>query len=257
MIYALANVLLVFMGLALFFFAPDPAELFDFLSAEQAHLTFLILLAGLFALAAWLNAQRYETPGRFLTSWITNSTAIVLVGLQLLGSIKVLILDRGLDVKISKTKINKPGQSRSKPRSQSKSPLQDDKYDTVRSYGSVEIKAAKNGNFYTDATINGNSVKITIDTGATYISLPYEVAEAMALDPLNLEYNKKMRTANGISLAAMVELDEVTVAGITVNNVKAVVHKPGALRKRALLGMSYLSRIDSFKISGDTLILGE
>ncbi len=128
--------------------------------------------------------------------------------------------------------------------------------DSVRTYGEVEIPAARNGNFYAKATINGSRTNVLVDTGTSFVALRFEDAEAMALDPLNLDYNIKPGTANSVAYGAEVILDEVTVAGITVNNVRAVVSQKGAMGI-TLLGMAYLSRIGSFKVSGNTLILGE
>ena len=46
----------------------------------------------------------------------------------------------------------------------------------------------------------------------------------------------------------------ITVGGITVEDVKAMVLQPGAL-EGSLLGMSFLSRLDSYEVRQGTLIL--
>ena len=120
----------------------------------------------------------------------------------------------------------------------------------------VELTAAANGNFYATAEVNGERFEVIIDTGASYVTLTYSDAEDAGLDPGNLRYNVKLRTANGTSKGALTRLDDVTVQGITVNNVKAVVTEPGALGI-TLLGMSYLSRISGFSVKDQRLTLSD
>lgn len=248
MVYALGNVLLIAAAVALFFLVPDPSVLFPFLGGEDAKYAFSFLLAGLFAAAWLLNAQRYESPTQLMTSWLTTGVAVVLLALQGYGIVMEKAEARA--TANAERAEEQPVQRTRQTRQRREAP------ETVQTYGEVEIRAASNGNFYSKAEMNGTRIDVLIDTGASYIALPHKVAEQLALDPLNLDYNVQMRTANGISMGAFVDLDEVTVAGITVNNVRAVVSQPGALGI-TLLGMSYLSRIGTFKVAGNTLILGE
>lgn len=127
---------------------------------------------------------------------------------------------------------------------------------TTKNSSEVELAAAANGNFYTAAEINGEQFDVIIDTGATYVTLTYSDAEHAGLDPSNLRYNVKLRTANGTSKGALTKLDDVTVHGITVNNVKAVVTEPGVM-DITLLGMSYLSRISGISVRDQRMTLSD
>jgi len=107
---------------------------------------------------------------------------------------------------------------------------------------SAIVSADDRGHFVTDGWINGMPVRLAIDTGATYISLPASEARRLGLD-----YRKgrkaMMETANGVVPAYRVQLDTVRVGEITVNGVEAVV-TDGEGPYIALLGMSFLNRMD-------------
>ncbi|MCP5082102.1 MAG: TIGR02281 family clan AA aspartic protease [Alphaproteobacteria bacterium] len=249
MIFALGNVALILAALVLFFLA-DPSTFFWFLEPSHSTYAFFGLLVALFGAAEWLNAQRWETPMRLMTSWVTTAVAIAILGLQMFNTVDLSALTAPFGQQAQQSAKAQPPK-RTKKRTKRSAAIEQ-----ATTYGEVEIRAARNGNFYTIAGINGTSIKVLVDTGATYVSLTYEDAEALALDPLNLEYSIRLRTANGISHGAPVELDEVTIGGITVNNVQGVVGQKGA-KSITLLGMSYLSRAGGFKIVGDRMILGE
>ncbi|MEM1198888.1 MAG: TIGR02281 family clan AA aspartic protease [Pseudomonadota bacterium] len=247
MIFALANGALIATALGLFFLA-DPNTFFWFLEPAHSRYGFFFALVLLFAAAEWINAQRYESAVRLMTSWGTTLVAIAVLGLQFLHTVDLkALVNPGPATEAAQT-ANTPPKKR--PAKQAAAPLQQ-----ATTYGEVEIKARRNGNFYTRAKVNGSSVRVLIDTGATFVALRYEDAEALSLDPLNLDYTVEVNTANGVSYAAPVELDEVTIGGITVNDVEAIVTKPGTMHI-TLLGMSYLGRAGGFRVEGDTLVLG-
>ncbi len=241
---ALGNLALILLALGLLNFVEDPGALLGLANPLHGQAAFTAILLAVLGAAAWLNSLRFETPARLLTSWMTGGVAIAIAGLQAFGVFQANALSYA------------PGQPAVQTSGQSGSSATAESPDIARSYGSVEIPAASNGNFYAKATVNGQPVTVLIDTGASYVALRYEDAEALGLDPLNLDYTIELRTANGKALGAEVELDDVTVAGITVNDVKAIVSQQHALGI-TLLGMSYLSRTGGFKVAGDKLILGE
>ena len=186
---------------------------------------------------------------RLMTSWATTVVALAILGLQFFHTVDLSALTPSQPQQAEEAQ--KPKTKRYAKRTKSSGNIEQ-----ATTYGEVEIRAARNGNFYTRAAVNGTNIDVLVDTGATYVSLTFEDAEALALDPLNLEYTVRLRTANGIAYGAPVELDEVTIGGITVNNVEAIVGQKGA-KSITLLGMSYLSRAGGFKVVGNRLILGE
>ena len=118
----------------------------------------------------------------------------------------------------------------------------------------TELKASQGGHFLVAADINGTSITVLVDTGATQVALSYEDAADVGLSPGNLDYNVPVSTANGIAQAARVRLDQISIDGIEVEDVDGLVLPEGALRG-TLLGMSFLSRLDSFKVEDGVLFL--
>ena len=98
------------------------------------------------------------------------------------------------------------------------------------------------GHFVADGQVNGVPIRFTIDTGATFISLPASEARRIGLDYRNGR-RAAMETANGVAAAYRVKLDTVRVGELLVNNVDAVVMEGDSLSV-ALLGMSFLNRVD-------------
>ncbi len=118
----------------------------------------------------------------------------------------------------------------------------------------TELKASSNGHFLATAEINGHSIKVIIDTGATAVALSYEDAEAAGLRPRTLEYNIPVATANGITNGAEVTLQKVEIDGVRVGDVRGLVMPEGAL-SGTLLGMSFLSRLRGFSVEDGRLVL--
>lgn len=118
----------------------------------------------------------------------------------------------------------------------------------------VAITANQGGQFEIETLVNGSHVRMLADTGASTVVLTNSDARRAGIDPDSLSFSVQIATANGNTTAAHVRLTEVTVGGISLQNVDALVSQPGVLRI-SLLGMTYLQRIGSFEISGSQLIL--
>jgi aspartyl protease family protein len=118
----------------------------------------------------------------------------------------------------------------------------------------TELKAGRHGHFMVEADINGNSVEVLVDTGASAVALSYEDAQDAGLRPNTLEYDIPVNTANGQAKAARVTLDSVRIDSIRVDNVEGFVMPRGAL-KGTLLGMSFLNKLRSFSVEDGVLVL--
>jgi aspartyl protease family protein len=73
------------------------------------------------------------------------------------------------------------------------------------------------------------------------------------VDPSNLLYNQTVRTGGGVSLAAPVKLPSLSVDGVKVANVDALVIGRGL--PTSLLGMTYLGRLSKFEATPTSLVL--
>jgi aspartyl protease family protein len=124
----------------------------------------------------------------------------------------------------------------------------------LQAASATELKADTRGHFIVQAEINGRDIWVMVDTGATAVALSYEDAKEAGLRPGSLDFNIPITTANGVGMAARVKLDRVEIDGVRVYDVAGVVLPEGALRG-SLLGMSYLSRLRSFKVEDGVLYL--
>ena len=101
---------------------------------------------------------------------------------------------------------------------------------------------ADNGRFETDGRIDGRRIDFMVDTGATHIALRQSDADRLGYRTNDRDYTMRISTANGVGLAAPVELSMVEIGDIRVRNVAAIVVPDEALGVN-LLGMSFLARV--------------
>lgn len=118
----------------------------------------------------------------------------------------------------------------------------------------TELRADKAGHFIAMAEINGSTVRVMVDTGATTVALSYEDAEAAGLKPSRLDFNAPVATANGVVEAARVTIRRIVIDNVRVDDVAAMVLPRGAMRG-SLLGMSFLSQLKSFAVEDGVLLL--
>ncbi len=116
----------------------------------------------------------------------------------------------------------------------------------------VLIARSSGGGFSIAAQINGARVTLALDTGASSVVLTQEAAKAAGLPVEVLTYTVNVETANGRARAAPVTLDRVAIGSIVERAVPALVAQPGQLHT-SLLGMSFLSRLESLQVRGDQL----
>lgn len=125
----------------------------------------------------------------------------------------------------------------------------------VASHGrNVEVVRGRGGDFAMTAYINGKTVPMVLDTGASSVVLTQEAARAAGLPIEVLEYSVNIDTANGRTRAASVMLDRLAVGSLIERSVPALVVKQGRLKSN-LLGMSFLNRLESWEVRGDKLRL--
>jgi aspartyl protease family protein len=103
----------------------------------------------------------------------------------------------------------------------------------------VSLKRGPDGHYSAEALINGERVRVLVDTGATGVAISQHVADRLGLasqDAINT------RTANGNAVSYLVRLKTVQLGGVIAHDVAATI-SPG-LEGDALLGMSFLGRMD-------------
>jgi aspartyl protease family protein len=115
------------------------------------------------------------------------------------------------------------------------------------------VPKASDGHYWAYADVDGASVRVLVDTGATAVALTPRDAERLGLDLSKLRYGSSVVTAGGRARAAPIRLASVTVAGARLTNVDALVIEKGL--DASLLGMSYLGRLSSFEATPKGLFL--
>ena len=115
----------------------------------------------------------------------------------------------------------------------------------------VKLAADTRGHFITQGSINGGSVRLLVDTGATLVAIPARDASRLGIDFKKGDAGV-VQTAAGPTPAYRVRLDVVQVGDITIHQVDGVVLAEGL--EIVLLGMSFLNRTE-MKREGQTLTL--
>lgn len=118
----------------------------------------------------------------------------------------------------------------------------------------VGVRRSRDGSFRLVGEVNGAEVRFIFDTGASAVVLNAEDAGGAGIDLKSLRFTVPVQTANGISKAALVVLDEIAVGGIVRRRIQAFVAEPGSLDE-SLLGMTFLETLQSYAVARDRLEL--
>ena len=118
---------------------------------------------------------------------------------------------------------------------------------------SFSISRGSNGHFQTEAMMDGRRIDVLVDTGASLITLREADAARLGIHPARRDYTMRMNTANGVVMAAPIEINRVEVGDLTVRNVAGLV-LPDDVLSQNLLGMSFLSRVH-WQYEGSRLVL--
>lgn len=117
----------------------------------------------------------------------------------------------------------------------------------------TRIPMNRDGHFWLSASINGQPRRFLVDTGATLTAISENTAIEAGVPQKPIRQVLRMHTANGT-----VEAELATVAELKLGNVVArdldVVIAPG-LGDTNVIGMNLLSRLASWRVEGNVLIL--
>jgi aspartyl protease family protein len=117
----------------------------------------------------------------------------------------------------------------------------------------LRVKMSSDGHFWVVASINGVKRRMLIDSGATVTALSEATARAADIDAGTGLAPVVLRTANGSTPARTGSIDELRVGNIVARNLK-IVTAPG-LGGLDVLGMNFLSKLQSWRVEGQTLVL--
>lgn len=117
----------------------------------------------------------------------------------------------------------------------------------------LHVTMAPDGHFWVLASINGVQRRMLIDSGATITALSDDTTRAAGIRTGSGLAPVMLRTANGVAPARTGSIDELRVGNIVARNLR-IVSAPG-LGNLDVLGMNFLSKLDSWRVQGQTLIL--
>jgi len=106
----------------------------------------------------------------------------------------------------------------------------------------VQIVANDHGMFLSHGSINGQSVKFLVDTGASSIAISAKQAKKLGILYQINGVETRASTASGLAKAWAINLKSVSLGAIKQKNVKAMVVE-GDYPRHALLGMTFLDRL--------------
>jgi aspartyl protease family protein len=119
--------------------------------------------------------------------------------------------------------------------------------------GEVRIAMGPDGHFWARATINGVERRLLVDSGATVTALSERTARLAAVERGESLMPVVLRTANGAVRAETGTVERLALGRIEASNLKVVISP--ALGDVDILGMNFLSRLQSWRVEGRTLIL--
>lgn len=117
----------------------------------------------------------------------------------------------------------------------------------------LRVPMAADGHFWVEASINGTQRRMLVDSGATVTAVPVETAEAAGLDTAANQVPVMIRTANGTIAAQSTRANELRLGNIVARDLGVLVSP--AFGDTHVLGMNFLSRLESWRVEGRTLIL--
>lgn len=104
----------------------------------------------------------------------------------------------------------------------------------------IVLQRGRDGHYRAPGRINGQPVDFLVDTGATQVAIPEDLARRIGL---RAGRPFQARTANGVAIAYATRLDSVFLGGLEARDVAgSIIANPGG--DEVLLGMSFLSRYE-------------
>jgi aspartyl protease family protein len=118
--------------------------------------------------------------------------------------------------------------------------------------GTVELDREPDGHFYADVDVNGATLHMLVDTGASAIALSREDARSAGIATSIGMPDVIGRGADGDVHGEVATLDRVSLGEKTAEGLPAVILNSG---EQSLLGQSFLSKFDHVEIEGDKMLL--
>ena len=119
--------------------------------------------------------------------------------------------------------------------------------------GETRIPMGPDGHFWVNAEVNGQERRFLVDTGATLTALSVSTAREAGIEPAELGRTIMLQTANGAAPAKLASIGQIRFGNVVARDLDAVI-APG-IGETNVIGMNLLSRLASWRVEGQTLIL--
>lgn len=116
------------------------------------------------------------------------------------------------------------------------------------------VPLASDGHFWIEAEVNGQPIEFLVDTGATFTGVGRGDAAALGIRPDPGRAPLELQTANGVIIARLGRVDSLRFGNIEVRGLEVAVPQETDDDIR-VIGMNLLSRLGSWRVEGDRLIL--
>ncbi len=134
--------------------------------------------------------------------------------------------------------------------SKQNNPNQDLALTQTSDFREIRLQRNRYGHYVASGEINRHPVTFMLDTGATHISIPENVARKLGLKQ---GFPMTVATANGDIEVFATVLDQVSLGGIELQNISAGIN-PYMQGDEVLLGMSFLKHLN-FSQENDQLLI--
>jgi aspartyl protease family protein len=114
----------------------------------------------------------------------------------------------------------------------------------------LRIPIAEDGHFWVDASVNGRSARFLVDSGASVTTVSREVALAAGVPTDGRRW--VVETANGAAPIIQASADRLDVGSISRTDFPIDINERDQTN---VLGMNFLSSLDSWRVEGHDLVL--
>jgi aspartyl protease family protein len=117
----------------------------------------------------------------------------------------------------------------------------------------LTLRKSDDGHFWITAQVNGHDVRFLVDSGATMTAMSAQAAREANVEPSGLGVQTVIETANGIVEADRATIEDLQVGPLRMRDHHVLISE--ALGETNLLGMNFLSELDSWRVEGNSMIL--
>lgn len=119
--------------------------------------------------------------------------------------------------------------------------------------GETRVPLAADGHFWLRAEVNGRPANFLVDTGATLTAVSQELADEVGLEPRRGGIPVRIDTANGSIAAQLTTIENLSFGNVRAGGIDAVI-VPN-IGPTNVIGMNVLSRLGSWRVEGQEMIL--